>query len=79
MSPTLELIDPAGPMVLMSRNGIATTLSSRSSYGLAKFAVFCESLTEKLLLVIPSGVKMRARTASSHDCPVNRSTSIRPS
>ena len=74
ISSTLELIEPAGPTLVMSRNGIATTLSSRSSYGLAKSAAFCESLTEKLLPVIPSGLKIRARTASSHDWPVNRST-----
>ena len=44
---THELIDPAGPTFVMSRNGIATILSSRSSYGLAKSSAFCESLTEK--------------------------------
>ena len=69
MSRALELIDPAGPTASMLRNGISETFASRSWYGFAKSAVRFESSTEKLLAVMPSGVKIRARTRSSQVVP----------
>ena len=69
MSVRLELIDPAGPITSMLRNGISTAFFSFSVYGSAKSEVFWDSSTEKLLAFIPSGPKIRPRTTSSQGWP----------
>ena len=69
MSLTLELIEPAGPIVSMTLNGTSTAVLSLSVYGVAKSPPFCDSLTAKLLFFIPIGSRIRVRITSSHDVP----------
>src|SRR5689334_15269387 len=59
MSSTLELIEPAGAMLSMLRQGTGTGLPSRQTCGVATSGEDRRSFVLVLLDVIPNGAKIR--------------------
>ena len=70
MSRTLELMEPAGPMLSMLRYGTARRVSSIFVWGVATSGRPTSALVLELVAVMPSGVKMRSRTRSSQLLPL---------
>ena len=69
MSRTCELIEPAGPTMSMLRHGTTRSVSSTRMCGVATSDCNASAVMLVELDDMPSGVKMRRATKSSHDVP----------
>ena len=69
MSDTLELMEPAGPMLSMLCQGTINSVSFTSLCGVATLILPARSRTDVKLSVMPNGPKIFSRTRSSHGLP----------
>ena len=69
-----ELIDPAGPTLSRFRQGIGLTIPFRMLCGVDTSPLAWKSFGLRLLVVMPSGAKIRFRIVSSYPSPDARPT-----